>query len=181
MRRGFIEACLRSLLVSVEQAGLGAAFEILVMDGGSTDETAAIVGRMSAQVPAIRLCANPGRLQSAAVNLAAEIADPRARILMRADAHALYPANFVGDCMAALRDQDASSVVVPMINRGVTPIQRAIAAAQSGRLGNGGSAHRTAGASCFVDHGHHAAFDRAVFQRLGGYDTRFTHNEDAEF
>ena len=176
-----IEACLRSLLASVEQAGLGARFEILVMDGGSTDATGPIVERMAETEPAIRLCANPGRLQSAGVNLAAKMASPRASILMRADAHALYPPNFVRDCAQALRTHNASSVVVPMINRGIRPVQRAIAAAQSGRLGNGGAAHRTGGASGLVDHGHHAAFDRAAFLELGGYDPQFTHNEDAEY
>jgi succinoglycan biosynthesis protein ExoA len=37
------------------------------------------------------------------------------------------------------------------------------------------------GASRFVDHGHHAAFRRAAFDRLGGYDESFRTNEDAEF
>jgi succinoglycan biosynthesis protein ExoA len=59
-------------------------------------------------------------------------------------------------------------------------MQRAIAAAQSSRLGNGGAAHRTGTISGFVEHGHHAAFDRAFFLSLGGYDESFTHNEDAE-
>ena len=31
-----------------------------------------------------------------------------------------------------------------------------------------------------VDHGHYAAFDRAVFLSVGGYDETFSHNEDAE-
>jgi succinoglycan biosynthesis protein ExoA len=58
--------------------------------------------------------------------------------------------------------------------------QAGIAAAQSSRLGNGGSAHRTGGVSRFVDHGHHAAFDLGFFRSIGGYDETFTHNEDAE-
>ena len=32
----------------------------------------------------------------------------------------------------------------------------------------------------WVDHGHHAAFRRAPFERAGGYDTNFEANEDAE-
>jgi succinoglycan biosynthesis protein ExoA len=60
-------------------------------------------------------------------------------------------------------------------------MQRAIAAAQNSRLGNGGAAHRLIGWSGFVDHGHHAAFERQAFLELGGYDESFSHNEDAEF
>jgi succinoglycan biosynthesis protein ExoA len=59
-------------------------------------------------------------------------------------------------------------------------MQKAIAAAQNSRLGNGGAAHRMLGQSGFVEHGHHAAFDLATFLQLGGYDESFTHNEDAE-
>jgi succinoglycan biosynthesis protein ExoA len=71
---------------------------------------------------------------------------------------------------------------VPMRNRAQPGqgVQRAIACAQSSRLGNGGSAHRVQPRSGFVDHGHHAAFDRAFFLSIGGYDESFTHNEDAE-
>jgi succinoglycan biosynthesis protein ExoA len=68
-----------------------------------------------------------------------------------------------------------------MHTRGETCLQKAIAAAQNSRLGNGGSAHRLQGRSGYVDHGHHAAIDRKVFLALGGYDETFTHNEDAEF
>ncbi len=173
----FIEACLRSLVDSAA----GAEFEILVMDGGSTDRTAAIVRAVAVASPAVKLHDNPGRLQSAAMNLGATLASPRAAVIIRADAHAIYPAGFVPRCVTALRAHDAASVVVPMVNQGSSGIQRAIATAQSSRLGNGGALHRRGGVSGFVEHGHHAAFDRAAFLRLGGYDTRFTHNEDAEF
>jgi len=48
-------------------------------------------------------------------------------------------------------------------------------------LGTGGSAHRSAGASGWVDHGHHALFDLEHFFAAGGYDESFRANEDAEF
>jgi succinoglycan biosynthesis protein ExoA len=102
-------------------------------------------------------------------------------LLVRADAHAGYGADFVATCVAALRRHGATAVVVPMRTIGASGLQRAIAAVQNSRLGNGGSAHRIGGRSGFVDHGHHAAFDRAFFQRIGGYDETFAHNEDAEF
>jgi succinoglycan biosynthesis protein ExoA len=67
-----------------------------------------------------------------------------------------------------------------MRTEGQGGVQNAIAAVQNSRLGNGGAAHRAGGMSGFVEHGHHALFDRAFFLRLGGYDESFTHNEDAE-
>ncbi len=65
-------------------------------------------------------------------------------------------------------------MVVPLRTIGVTPLQRAIAAAQNSRLGNGGSAHRLGGISGYVSHGHHAIFDRREFLRVGGYDESFS-------
>jgi succinoglycan biosynthesis protein ExoA len=91
------------------------------------------------------------------------------------------PPNFVRACLQALQRPGVTSVVVPMRTVGYRRRQRAFAAAQNSRLGNGGAAHRLARKSGFVDHGHHAAFDRAFFVRVGGYDECFSHNEDAEF
>ncbi len=172
----YIARALSSLLGEVERLD----GEILVLDGGSRDATRAIVAGLAAAHPVIRLVDNPGRTQSAACNLAAELACPRSGIMLRADAHAAYPSGFVSTALRALLDTGATSVVVPMRTVGRAPLQRAIAATQNSRLGNGGSSHRRAGASRFVDHGHHAAFDLAFFRSLGGYDRDFTHNEDAE-
>jgi succinoglycan biosynthesis protein ExoA len=155
-------------------------FEILVMDGGSTDFTKDIVLNIAETEPRIKFLSNPKRLQSAGVNLGAEMADPRARVIVRADSHAVYPEGFVERLLAALVENSAVSVVVPMKNLGLSCRQKGIAAAQSSRLGNGGAPHRTAGKSRLVDHGHHAAFHRGVFSELGGYDESFAANEDAE-
>ena len=169
--------CLRSLLQQDVEGG----FEILVVDGGSNDGTQRVVAGLASDRVDIRLVDNPGRIQAAAMNLAAKVADPRATVLVRADAHALYPPHYVANCLDAISSRGATSVVVPMTTVGQTCCQRAIAAAQNSRLGNGGSPHRRLSVSRFVDHAHHAAFDRAFFVALGGYDERFSHNEDAEF
>ncbi|PSC03113.1 glycosyltransferase family 2 protein [Alsobacter soli] len=173
----YIETAVRTLLSGVGDLD----FELLVMDGGSTDRTAEVVDRLAREEPRIRLVHNPKRLQSAAVNLGARIAAPRSKVLVRADCHAAYPPGFLRRCVAALEETGAASVVVPMLTQGRTWFQRAAAAAQNSLLGNGGSAHRRAGESGFVEHGHHAAFLRQAFLDLGGYDESFTHNEDAEF
>jgi succinoglycan biosynthesis protein ExoA len=154
--------------------------ELLVVDGGSIDHTCAIVTELAERDPRIRLLSNAKKIQASGVNLAARQASPRARWIVRADCHAEYPAGFVARCVQTLATIDTESVVVPMVARGFTCWQKAVAAAQNSRLGNGGAAHRMSGQSGFVEHGHHAGFDRATFLELGGYDEAFSHNEDAE-
>jgi succinoglycan biosynthesis protein ExoA len=177
----YIGPCLETLLEQGGKWADGARFEILVMDGGSTDRTREIVAAMQATHPCIRLAHNPKRLQSAGMNMAARIASPHATVLLRADAHAAYPNDYLATCVDALLRTGVESVVVPMVTTGERGFQRAVAAAQNSLIGNGGSAHRRRSASHFVEHGHHAAFMRNAFLRVGGYDETFSHNEDAEY
>ena len=153
---------------------------VLVVDGGSTDGSPGIVRRIAATDDRVRLVLNPKRLQSAGVNLAALRGEPGATWLVRVDAHAHYPANYVSTLVAEARRTGADSVVVAMDTQGSTFFQRAVAAAQNSRLGAGGSAHRNGGGAAWVDHGHHALFSLAAFRAIGGYDESFSHNEDAE-
>jgi succinoglycan biosynthesis protein ExoA len=156
-------------------------YELIVLDGGSTDRTPLIVKEMALGNPRIRLEPNPARYQSAAVNRGAKLAKPASDIIIRADSHAEYPPGFVAGLARELRGRDVASVVVPMRTRGKRFLQRGIAAAQNSRLGNGGALHRITNISRYVDHGHHAAFERNRFLAIGGYDESFTHNEDDEF
>ena len=153
---------------------------ILVADGGSEDGTRAVVRRVAAKDRRVRLIANPDRIQAAGVNRAVAKADRHFGVIVRVDAHALYPAGYVGKLLKAMESSEADSVVVRLDTVGRTPFQRAVAAAQNSRVGTGGSAHRMGRVSGFVEHGHHAAFRRSLFEQAGGYDERFEANEDAE-
>ncbi|MGJ4951798.1 glycosyltransferase family 2 protein [Bradyrhizobium sp. HKCCYLS20291] len=172
----YIARAIDSLIAGLEDV----AYELIVLDGGSTDRTTTIVAQLAASNPRIRLEANPQRYQSAAVNRGAMIAHPESEIILRADSHAEYPPSFVAGLIRELREREAGSVVVPMRTRGTAFIQRGIAAAQNSRFGNGGALHRIGTTSRYVEHGHHAAFLRKTFLAVGGYDESFTHNEDAE-
>ncbi|MEM6534006.1 MAG: glycosyltransferase family 2 protein [Pseudomonadota bacterium] len=174
-----IETCLKSLLEGDPRLK---DISLIVADGGSSDQTVEIVQRLAAAYPNTRTINNPGRLQSAAVNLAADAhATPGTRWLVRCDAHSIYPPNFILKVAQALKDTKAASLVVPMDAVGQTCFEKANAWIVDTPLGSGGSAHRGGTASGYVDHGHHAGFELKSFQALGGYDASFSHNEDAEY
>jgi succinoglycan biosynthesis protein ExoA len=172
-----IEDCVRSLLTHDETAR---AARTIVMDGGSTDGTGAIVERLRDEFPNLWLINNPRKLQSAALNIAAGLANPHEDVLIRCDAHSLYPKSFISALLGALERTGADAVVTPMDAVGEGCFQRAVAWIVDTPLGSGGAPHRGGTRSGFVDHGHHAAFRLATFTAAGGYDESFSHNEDAE-
>ncbi|MBE9637061.1 glycosyltransferase family 2 protein [Salipiger mangrovisoli] len=155
---------------------------IIVADGGSTDRTVEIVEAMGRTHPNIRVIHNPLKLQSAAVNLVVETcADPRHSILVRVDAHSHYRPGYVLQVADSLREHEVAGLATVMDSVGPSCFQRGSAWAMETKLGSGGSAHRGGAASQYVDHGHHAGFDLAMYRRVGGYDTGFIANEDAEY
>lgn len=153
---------------------------LVVVDGGSNDDTAAIVARLSQEIPNVKFLNNSKRIQSAGINLAVRTYGGDADVLVRCDCHAIYPPQFVPDLLAVLDMTGADSIVVVMDSIGTTCMQRAIAWIVDSKAGSGGSAHRAGLLSGFVDHGHHAAMRMTSFTAVRGYDESFTHNEDAE-
>ncbi|MGI9218220.1 MAG: glycosyltransferase family 2 protein [Hydrogenophaga sp.] len=157
-----------------------AAVQVAVVDGGSTDGTVDIVRRLQARMFALTLLHNPQRRQAPGINLAVRTLGAEADVLVRCDAHAVYPPGYVARLLATLDRTGADAVVVPMDSVGTTGLQRVIGWVSDTRIGSGGAAHRGGRRSGWVDHGHHAAFRLDSFRRAGGYDESFTHNEDAE-
>ncbi|TIS60404.1 MAG: glycosyltransferase family 2 protein [Mesorhizobium sp.] len=171
-----IGALLEQLRPAAERLGA----RIIVADGGSTDGTLGIVGKIAARDPRVILVHNDKRIQSAAVNLAVDTFGDGAEYLIRIDAHGGYPADYCDRLVEEALATGADSVVVSMLTSGSGAVQKAVAAAQNSRLGTGGSKHRHLSAGEWVDHGHHALMRISAFTPVGGYDETFSHNEDAE-
>lgn len=177
------EAHLPSLIPMLLADPLAERATIVVADGGSTDRSVEIVEAYAAANSRVRLLRNAKRLQSAGVNLAVATFGAEADYLVRVDAHAGYPLDFLTRLTCACKESGADSVTVAMRAKGQSScrFQVATAVAQNSLLGTGGSPHRVPGRRRWVDHGHHALFKTEAFQSVGGYDESFSHNEDAEF
>lgn len=177
------EAHLQILLDTLRRDPASADARFVVADGGSTDASIAIVRKAAKSDGRIVLLNNPARIQSAGVNAAVRACGADADFMVRVDAHASYPPNYLSSLLAAQSESDADAVTVSMraAAEAGACFQQAAAAAQNSVLGTGGSLHRNGGERRWVDHGHHALVRVRSFHAAGGYDETFTHNEDAEF
>jgi len=157
--------------------------EFVIADGNSTDDTVEQIHNFAAEHPDIKIKVvnNPDKTQGYGLNLAIQHADPNSEIILRADAHSLYPQNYVSDCAKTLTEVGADNVGGVMIPVGKTSGQKAVAFCMSHPLGVGNAKFHLGNYSGFVDTAYLGCFKRDVFDKAGLFDPEMTPNEDAEF
>jgi succinoglycan biosynthesis protein ExoA len=152
--------------------------QFVVIDGGSTDRTRAIVEERSAQDPRVEVVTNP--LPNIPVSLNMGLAAARGRWLVRVDAHSTVPSTYVADLVARLRDGTWAGVGGIKPGVGITPAGKAIAAAMSSRFGVGNSKYHYATSEVEVDHLPFGAYSVDLLREVGGWDETLVANEDYE-
>lgn len=156
--------------------------EVLIVDGMSDDGTRAVIAEYVARHPVIRLLDNPKRITPCALNLG--ISRARGTIIVRMDAHASYPPNYVADLVDWLERTGADNVGGAWVTLpgGDTATARAIAAALSHPFGIGNARYRLGTTELReVDTVPFGCFRRDVFDRVGLFDEELVRNQDDEF
>jgi succinoglycan biosynthesis protein ExoA len=174
-----IESTLRQLLAQQYDFD---QFEILVVDGDSTDDTVERVKTIAAEHPQVRLLHNPRRLSSTARNVG--IRNARGAIVMIVDGHCeLGSPLILKNVAAAFRRSGADCLgrPQPLDIVGATPMQQAISLARSSRLGHHPRSFIYSDRERFVPaHSVAVAYRREVFEKVGYFDERFDACEDVE-
>jgi succinoglycan biosynthesis protein ExoA len=159
--------------------------EIVVVDGGSTDATRAVVADCAARAPrlSVRLVDNPARHIPVALNLGIDAA--RGEIVARMDAHAVPSANYLRRCVELLGDDEEMIVGAPCRIRPAaeTLAARAVALVVAHPFGIGDAQYRISheGAPRDVDTVPFGVFRKSLWRRLGGFDESLLANEDYDF
>ena len=176
--RNFIRGCLESVL-AFELPDL-TEIEVLVLDGGSTDGTRDIVREVSERDNRVRLVDNPGRTQSAALNLGIPMS--RGEYIMRLDAHSVYPSDYLKLCLqTALRtNADNTGGAVATLRRGDGYQSALVQAITTHKFGVGDSGFRTDAAEGPADTVPYGFFKRTIFERVGLFDERLLRAQDYE-
>ncbi len=151
--------------------------EIIVVDGMSSDRTKDLVQSLIKQGLRLKLLENKKRLQAYGLNQG--ISEAKGEIIVRADAHCLYPPGYVKKCVDLLETIGASNVGGIMLPQGTRMVQKAIALAMQHPVGVGNSRFHLGNFSGYVDTVYLGTFWKKLFSEIGLYDTNKT-NEDAE-
>jgi succinoglycan biosynthesis protein ExoA len=153
----------------------GGTIQIVVADG-STDAATRLA--LSEYRDRIHLVDNPSGRTPDALNAA--IAASTGEVIVRCDAHAALPPDYVRRAVDTLAATGAANVGGIQDAVGSTLWERAVAVAQSTPLGVGDARYRLGGAAGPVDTVYLGVFDRTWLERVGGFDPRFDRNQDYE-
>ncbi|NMM22983.1 MAG: glycosyltransferase family 2 protein [Phycicoccus sp.] len=154
------------------------AIELVLALGPSHDRTDEIAAQIVAREPRVCIVQNPTGKTPDALNAA--LAVGRSDIVVRVDGHGVLDRDYVRTAVELLHETGAANVGGLMDAEGVTPFERAVAAAMTSRLGVGSARFHTGGEAGAADTVYLGVFRREWLTRLGGYDPRFVRAQDWE-
>lgn len=175
----FIENTIQSIL---DQDYPTEKLEIIIADGRSDDATRDLITPFTQQYPNIKLIDNPEQIVPFALNYAIE--QSTGEVIIRLDAHSVYPNNYISRLVEELFLNDADNVggvwITTPANEGI--VATAIAFASSHPLGIGDASYRLNSTQVReVDTVPFGCFKRSVFEKVGLFDADLIRNQDDEF
>ena len=158
-------------------------FEVIVVDGMSTDSTRERVAAAAQLHPAVRLVENPRRLSSSGRNIG--FRSGRGEIFVVVDGHCYIEGDRLFRSIVQCFESSQAHCLgrpQPLDPPRITTFQRAVALARASRIGHSRCSHiysHTEGYVSPVSVG--AVYKREVFERIGYVDEDFDACEDVEF
>ena len=159
-------------------------YEVIVVDGRSTDRTLEVVAEFAKRNPelSIRVVDNPARNIPTALNLG--ISAATGDLIVRMDAHSVPSDGYVRRCVERLSSDTFSVVGMPWrIKPGSgSPTARAIALAVAHAFGIGDAQYRLQVADArLVDTVPFGSFKKSLWIEIGGFNEELLANEDYDF
>lgn len=152
--------------------------EIVVVDGESDDESAALVRAYAARHQRMTVLQNPRRIVPTAMNIAIRAA--RGAIIARIDGHTRIASDYLSVGVETLRRTGADNVGGPMHPVGGGVFGDAVATAMTSRFGIGAYFH-FGREEREADTVYLGMWPRDVFERVGLFDEELVRNQDDEF
>jgi glycosyltransferase involved in cell wall biosynthesis len=153
-------------------------FQVILALGPSRDSTNEIARSLAVEDARVILVENPSGRTAAGLNIALNASTQD--VIVRVDAHAEIPTNYLQLVVEILRESGAVNVGGIMAAEGATFFENAVAAAMCSPFGVGGSRFHTGGKAGYVDTVYLGAFIRQAVVDTGGFDERFIRAQDWE-
>ena len=162
----YIERCINNVYSFYQPHG---GFEVIVIDGMSTDGTREILSRLKNQFPDLVVIDNPGKIVPSSMNLG--IQNAKGEYIVRADARCIHPKSYLCDLVELSERTGADNVggvLVPEFGNGYT--QNAIALAYKSRIAMGGALRDRGDFVGETDTVYGGCFKRKRLLEVGMYD-----------
>jgi succinoglycan biosynthesis protein ExoA len=153
--------------------------ELLIVDGMSTDDSAAIVQSYMARYSSLRVLQNPQRVTPVAFNIGIRAA--RGDFIGIVSAHSVLAPDYVSQCVRYLEQTGTEHVGGLMTAVGVGRVAKAIAESTNSPFGVGGSRFHYDQREQYVESVYMGVYCREVFDRVGLFDEELVRNQDDEF
>ena len=175
----FISRCLNSI---IKQTYEFEKMDVMIIDGGSNDNTKDIVAEYQKSHQNIRFIENKKKIQSVAFNIG--IKNSTAPYIIRLDAHAEYNSEYISLCIKNLKDDKKRGNVGGRCN--ILPFNQSVwaqtnAILNHSRFGIGGAAFRVSNEAHNTDSVPFGAFPRRIIEEIGGMREDLPRGEDNEY
>lgn len=175
----FISRCLNSI---IKQTYEFEKMDVMIIDGGSKDNTKDIVAEYQKSHQNIRFIENKKKIQSVAFNIG--IKNSIAPYIIRLDAHAEYDSEYIYLCIKNLKDDKKRGNVGGRCN--ILPFNQSVwaqtnAILNHSRFGIGGAAFRVSKEAHNTDSVPFGAFPRKIIEKIGGMREDLPRGEDNEY
>lgn len=169
---------IKSAVHSILSQDYKGAIEVILAMGPSKDKTLEIAESIAVADKRVVLVDNPTGKTASGLNLA--LALSKNPVVVRVDAHAEIPSNYLSLVVEVLNETGAVNVGGVMAAVGTTTFERSVAGAMRSAFGVGASRFHTGGKAGAVDTVYLGAFRREALIAIGGFDERFTRAQDWE-
>lgn len=156
--------------------------EVLLIDSMSEDQTESIMKEFAqaSDFRGVQLLKNYKKKQASGWNVA--ISNFKGDVMIRVDAHASIPENFVRKNVEILENGEmVSGGPRPNVIEGSTAWKETLLLAEQSMFGSSMASYRRSKEKKYVNSLFHGAYRREVLEKVGGFDERLGRTEDNEF
>lgn len=171
-----------SMMSLIEQTYPKDKYEIIVIDGNSTDGTLDIVNDLQREYSKdgfkISILNNEKLILSSGWNIGIKAA--KGEYVLRIDAHSTIAPNYIEKCVETMLRVDAVGVGGILVTESLSGGDEAVPLILSSPFGVGNSIFRVSGKEGYADTASYLLYKKYIFEKAGYFDEKMVRNQDIE-